>query len=158
MTVRPPASCQCSATSTSKSSSFTMFSLTSSSPLRWISSSPLFLHAAEAKRRPRTLTPRRAVCLSFGEASTYPAMEEYLVTAVDYLRLVVEAIGAAVVGFGAVVTAVRFLLTLLGVRDDTNTEIRLFLGRYLALGLGFQFGGDILSPPVRSEEDTSETQ
>ncbi len=75
-------------------------------------------------------------------------MEEYLVTAVDYLRLVVEAIGAAVVGFGAVVTAVRFLLTLLGVRDDTNTEIRLFLGRYLALGLEFQIGADILSTAV----------
>jgi uncharacterized membrane protein len=75
-------------------------------------------------------------------------MEEYLITAVDYLRLVVEAIGAAVVGFGAVVTAVRFLLTLLGVRDDTNIEIRLFLGRYLALGLEFQIGADILSTAV----------
>ena len=68
--------------------------------------------------------------------------------AVDYLRLVVEAIGAAIVGFGAVATAVRFLLTLLGVRNDSNTEIRLFLGRYLALGLEFQIGADILSTAV----------
>ncbi len=75
-------------------------------------------------------------------------VEEYLVTAVDYLRLVVEAIGAAVVGFGTVATAARFLLTLLGIRDYSNTEIRLFLGRYLALGLEFQIGADILSTAV----------
>jgi len=75
-------------------------------------------------------------------------VEEYLITAVDYLRLVVEAIGAAIVGFGSVATAVRFLLTLLGIRDDSNTEIRLFLGRYLALGLEFQIGADILSTAV----------
>jgi uncharacterized membrane protein len=75
-------------------------------------------------------------------------MEEYLITAVDYLRLVIEAIGAAIVGFGSIATAVRFLLTLLGIRRDSNTEIRLFLGRYLALGLEFQIGADILSTAI----------
>lgn len=75
-------------------------------------------------------------------------MEEYLITAVDYLRLIVEAIGAAVVGFGVIATAVRFVLTLLGIRDYSNTQIRLFLGRYLALGLEFQIGADILSTAV----------
>jgi uncharacterized membrane protein len=75
-------------------------------------------------------------------------VEEILITAVDYLRMVVEAIGAAVVGFGVVATAIRFVLTLLGIREDTSTEIRLFLGRYLALGLEFQIGADILSTAV----------
>ena len=75
-------------------------------------------------------------------------MEEYLITAVDYLRLLVEAIGAAVVGYGVVATAARFVLTLLRIKDDSNTEIRLFLGRYLALGLEFQIGADILSTAV----------
>jgi uncharacterized membrane protein len=75
-------------------------------------------------------------------------VEEYLITAVDYLRLVVEAIGAAVVGFGAIATAVRYVLTLVRIRDDTNTEIRLYLGRFLALGLEFQIGADILSTAV----------
>jgi uncharacterized membrane protein len=75
-------------------------------------------------------------------------VEEYLITAVDYLRLVVEAIGAAVVGFGVIATAVRFVLTLLGIRDYSNTQIRLFLGHYLALGLEFQIGADILSTAV----------
>jgi uncharacterized membrane protein len=75
-------------------------------------------------------------------------VEDYLITAVDYLRLLVEAIGAAIVGFGSVATAAMFVLTLLGIRRDSNTEIRLFLGRYLALGLEFQIGADILSTAI----------
>ncbi len=67
---------------------------------------------------------------------------------VGYLRLVVEAIGAAIVGFGAVATAFRYVLSLLGLRDYSNLEIRLYLGRYLALGLEFQLGADILSTAV----------
>lgn len=75
-------------------------------------------------------------------------MEEYLISAVDYLRLVVEAIGAAIVGFGSIAAFVRYVLTLAGLRDYSNTEIRLYLGRYLALGLEFQIGADILSTAV----------
>ncbi len=75
-------------------------------------------------------------------------MEEYLVTVVGYLRLVVEAIGAAVVGFGVLATTLRYVLTLVGLRDYTNNEVRLYLGRYLALGLEFQLGADILSTAV----------
>jgi uncharacterized membrane protein len=75
-------------------------------------------------------------------------VEEYLITAVDYLRLVVEAIGAAVVGYGVLAAAGMFLLTLVGIRDYSNTELRLFLGRYLTLGLEFQIGADILSTAV----------
>ena len=75
-------------------------------------------------------------------------MEEYLITAVDYLRLVIEAIGAAIVGIGALSTAFRYTLTLVGLRHYTYTEIRLYLGRFLALGLEFQIGADILSTAV----------
>jgi uncharacterized membrane protein len=75
-------------------------------------------------------------------------MEEYLVTAVGYLRLVVEAIGAAVVGFGVLSTTYRYVLTLVGFREYTYNEIRLYLGRYLVLGLEFQLGADILSTAV----------
>lgn len=80
-------------------------------------------------------------------------MEEYLVTAVGYLRLVVEAIGAAVIGFGVLATTYRFVLTLVGIRDYTNNQVRLFLGRYLALGLEFQLGADILSTAVAPSLD-----
>ena len=75
-------------------------------------------------------------------------MEELLVTAVGYLKLAVEAVGAAVVGFGALATVVVYLLSVFGVRKRSYTEIRLFLGRYLALGLEFQLGSDILSTAV----------
>jgi uncharacterized membrane protein len=75
-------------------------------------------------------------------------VEEYLITAVGYLRLVVEAIGAAIVGFGSIAAFVRYVMTLVGTRDYSNTEIRLYLGRYLALGLEFQIGADILSTAV----------
>jgi uncharacterized membrane protein len=37
---------------------------------------------------------------------------------------------------------------LFGIRKRSYTEIRLFLGRYLALGLEFQLGSDILSTAV----------
>ena len=71
-----------------------------------------------------------------------------MVTAVGYLKLAVEAVGAAVVGFGALSTAAIYALSLLGIRKRSNTEIRLLLGRYLALGLEFQIGADILGTAV----------
>ena len=75
-------------------------------------------------------------------------MEEYVITAVGYLRLIVEAIGAAVIGIGAISAAFRYALTLLGLRKYSNPDIRLYLGRFLALGLEFQVGGDILATAV----------
>lgn len=79
--------------------------------------------------------------------------EELLITAVSYLRLVIEAIGAAIVGIGALATTYRYVLSLLGLREYTNTEIRLYLGRFLALGLEFQLGADILSTAVAPSLD-----
>jgi len=75
-------------------------------------------------------------------------VEELLVTTVNYLRMMVEAIGAAIVGIGALSTAFLYALSLLGLRKYSNSDIRLHLGRYLALGLEFQLGADILSTAV----------
>ena len=75
-------------------------------------------------------------------------MEEHLVTAIGYLKLAIEAVGAAIVGFGALATVAVYLLSLFGIRKRSYTEIRLFLGRYLVLGLEFQLGADILSTAV----------
>ena len=75
-------------------------------------------------------------------------MEEQLVTAVGYLKLAVEAVGAAIVGFGALATVAVYFLSLFGIRKRSYIEIRLFLGRYLALGLEFQLGSNILSTAV----------
>ena len=75
-------------------------------------------------------------------------MEELLITAVGYLRLAVEAAGAAVIGIGAISTTFQYALSLLGLRHYSNTQIRLHLGQYLALGLEFQLGADILGTAV----------
>jgi len=81
------------------------------------------------------------------------AAEELLVEVVGYLRLAVEAIGAAIVGFGALATTLRYVLSLIGVRRYTNNQIRLYLGQYLSLGLEFQLGADILSTAVAPSLD-----
>ena len=68
--------------------------------------------------------------------------------AVGYLRLAVEAAGAAVIGIGAISTTFQYALSLLGLRHYSSTQIRLHLGQYLALGLEFQLGADILGTAV----------
>ncbi len=71
-----------------------------------------------------------------------------MIVAVDYLRLAVEAIGAAVVGIGAASTVYRYVISLLGLGKYSNSEIRLYFGQYLVLGLEFQLGADILATAV----------
>ena len=75
-------------------------------------------------------------------------MEAFLVTAVGYLRLMVEATGATIIGIGVLSTIFRYALSLLELRKYSYTEIRLHLGTYLALGLDFQLGADILATAV----------
>jgi uncharacterized membrane protein len=75
-------------------------------------------------------------------------VEELLITAVGYLRLAVEAAGAAVIGIGAISTTFHYTLSLLGLRHYSSTQIRLHLGQYLALGLEFELGADILGTAV----------
>ncbi len=75
-------------------------------------------------------------------------MEDFLVVTVGYLRLAVEAVGAAFIGIGAASSVYRYVLSLLGLREYTNSDIRLHLGRFLALGLEFQLASDILATAV----------
>jgi uncharacterized membrane protein len=75
-------------------------------------------------------------------------VEEFLVVAVGYLRLSVEALGAAAIGIGAAATVYKYILSVLGLRSYTNSDLRLYFGRYLVLGLEFQLGADILATAV----------
>jgi uncharacterized membrane protein len=75
-------------------------------------------------------------------------VEELLILAVGHLRLAVEAIGAAIIGIGAASTVFRYALSSLGMRKYSNSEIRLYLGRFLVLGLEFQVAADILATAV----------
>ncbi len=75
-------------------------------------------------------------------------MEELLITVVDYLRLTVEAIGAAVVGVGALSAALRYALSLLGLKKYSDSDIRLHLAGFWCWGWSFQLGADILGTAV----------
>jgi uncharacterized membrane protein len=75
-------------------------------------------------------------------------MEELLITTVGYLRMTIEAIGAAIVALGVLMTTFQFVLSFFGLKEYASSEIRLYLGRYLALGLEFQVGADILSTAI----------
>jgi uncharacterized membrane protein len=75
-------------------------------------------------------------------------VEELLVVAVGYLRLSIEALGAAAIGIGAAATVYKYILSVLGLRSYTNSDLRLYFGRYLVLGLEFQLGSDILGTAI----------
>jgi uncharacterized membrane protein len=66
---------------------------------------------------------------------------------------VVEAISAAVICVGVAVAFVRWALSELNVTTNTYEEVRLLLGRYLALGLEFALGADILATVVAPSWD-----
>ncbi|MCC6527193.1 MAG: DUF1622 domain-containing protein [Polyangiaceae bacterium] len=82
------------------------------------------------------------------------AVEETVVAAVQWLRLAVELVGAAVVLAGLVAVGrvlVRGALARTGAR--TYSDARLTLARFLALALEFQLGADILSTAVAPSWD-----
>jgi uncharacterized membrane protein len=81
------------------------------------------------------------------------AMEAAVRSAVHQVVPVVEAIGAVVIGVGVLVAFVLWLLGEFRARSAPYEEIRLLLGRYLALGLEFELGADIIATAVRPSWD-----
>ncbi len=67
---------------------------------------------------------------------------------VDLLIPIVEAIGAVVIAVGVLVAFATYVLSELRIRPVSYEGVRLLLGRFLALGLEFQLGADILSTAV----------
>ena len=75
--------------------------------------------------------------------------EEALHSAVGFLVRLVEAAGAVVIFSGAFLGFIRFVLAALRNRSaQFFVPIRLDLGRFLALGLEFQLGSDLLRTAV----------
>lgn len=81
------------------------------------------------------------------------AVEGSIVNAVQWLRLMVETTGAAIIGLGVIVAAIEFVRALIPPRVESYNGIRLTLARYLALALEFQLGADILSTAVAPSWD-----
>jgi uncharacterized membrane protein len=81
------------------------------------------------------------------------AVEVTIVNAVQWLRLIVETTGAAIIGLGVIVAAYQFVQALIPPQVESYNSIRLTLARYLALALEFQLGADILSTAVAPSWD-----
>ncbi len=75
--------------------------------------------------------------------------EVWLRKAVFLLVRWVEAAGAAIIFWGALVGFGRFVFRAIRIRNaKTFTPVRLDLGRFLALGLEFQLASDLLRTAV----------
>lgn len=75
--------------------------------------------------------------------------EQSLRDVVDTLVRFVEAAGALVIFLGALLAAVRFVLTGLRTRSaEAFVPVRLGLGRFLELGLEFQLASDVLRTAI----------
>lgn len=82
------------------------------------------------------------------EAGWFPWAEKTIFAAVQWLKLGVEAVGALVIGIGAVL-AIYLLIIHFKDQQPTNfNRVRLTLGKYLTLALEFQLGADILSTAI----------
>jgi uncharacterized membrane protein len=80
-------------------------------------------------------------------------MESSIRAAVRHIVPVVQAVGILVICVGVVVVFVRWVLSELRIRESSYEEVRLLLGRYLALGLEFALGADILATAVSPSWD-----
>ncbi|MEU4831004.1 DUF1622 domain-containing protein [Streptosporangium sp. NPDC023615] len=74
--------------------------------------------------------------------------EETLREFVNLLVRLVEVAGAAVIFAGAAIAFVRFVVVALRRHDQGFIAVRLFLGRFLALGLEFQLASDVLRTAI----------
>lgn len=83
----------------------------------------------------------------------FGAVEEGVVGAVQWLRLVVELIGATVIACGVVVSTKRVATVLLSTPPRQFDDVRIAFARYLALALEFQLAADILSTAIAPSWD-----
>jgi uncharacterized membrane protein len=82
---------------------------------------------------------------------TIPAItgaEEVVMHAVLWLKLMIEVIGALVIGLGLLTAIATWIRAIRAHSKDVFSETRLTLARYLALALELQLGADILSTAV----------
>jgi uncharacterized membrane protein len=80
-------------------------------------------------------------------------MEQAIRDAVHQVVPVVEAVGAAVICVGVLATFALWALGEVRARSVPYEDVRLLLGRYLALGLEFALGADILATAVSPSWD-----
>ncbi|QNE39717.1 DUF1622 domain-containing protein [Hymenobacter sp. NBH84] len=75
-------------------------------------------------------------------------VEGSVIAAVQWIKLAVEAIGAAIIALGVLIAGSQFVLALLRRQTANFNAIRLMLARYLAVALEFELGADVLSTAI----------
>ncbi|MEA2390100.1 MAG: hypothetical protein QOK31_209 [Solirubrobacteraceae bacterium] len=75
-------------------------------------------------------------------------MEHTLRDIVSHVAVVVEGIGALIIALGVLGSFAAYVMSEVRMRPRSYESLRLGLGRFLALGLEFQLGADILSTAV----------
>jgi len=80
------------------------------------------------------------------------AVEPVVISAVDWLRLLIEATSALIIATGFVVAIARFIQHRAS-PDHSFVSVRLAMGRFLALALEFQLAADILSTAIAPSWD-----
>ncbi|HEY8560010.1 MAG TPA: DUF1622 domain-containing protein [Pyrinomonadaceae bacterium] len=85
---------------------------------------------------------------NIAEKSAFETVEPAIVSAVQWLRLGVEAVGALVICIGVVLAVYQFFRHFRDEQPSNFNRVRLTLGKYLALALEFQVGADILSTAI----------
>ncbi len=82
------------------------------------------------------------------DQGTFTAVEETIFAIVQWLRLGVEAVGATVIGVGALFAIFQLFVHFKDQQPTNFNRVRLTLGKYLTLALEFELGADILSTAI----------
>lgn len=85
--------------------------------------------------------------------SGFESVEAAVVAAVQWLRLIVESIGAGIIATGLLVALVTLAHTAWQRVPPDFNRVRIRFARYLALALEFQLAADILSTSVAPSWD-----
>lgn len=83
----------------------------------------------------------------------FAIVEEWTRHGVEWLRLLVEGLGAVVIFVGLLVALRRLASHWLDRQQDDFNPVRLAFARYLAMALEFQLAADILSTAVSPSWD-----
>lgn len=81
------------------------------------------------------------------------SIEEFIISAVQGLKLFIETTGALIIGLGVLIALYYFIKSFTSPKTDGFNKIRLVLARYLALALEFQLGADILTTAIAPSWD-----
>jgi uncharacterized membrane protein len=78
----------------------------------------------------------------------FKQVEEQIQSWVEWLRLLVETLGASMIAIGIVIAIIGMIRHAISERAEDFTHIRLRFARYLVLALEFQLAADILSTAI----------